>query len=177
MDQCWSDKNAKVEIMYFKEKKKSDFVSDNTHFDHALNVNNPGCDRKHIHVTCAIIEYEGRVLATQRSATMSMPHKWEFPGGKIEPGETAEECLCRELQEEIGIKACIGRSLPASTHQYPTFTITLHPFVCTIEEREIILHEHAALTWLQPSELPSLDWAEADVAVVAAYISESGRII
>jgi len=108
---------------------------------------------------------------------MSMPHKWEFPGGKIDSGETAEECLRRELQEEIGIQARIGRSLPASTHQYPTFTITLHPFVCIIEEGEIVLHEHAALLWLQPSELHSLDWAEADVSVVAAYVSESDRAL
>lgn len=131
--------------------------------------------KKHIHVTCAIIEREGLVLATKRSAAMSMPNKWEFPGGKIDPGETAEECLRRELYEELGIVARIGRSLPTSTHQYPTFTITLHPFVCTIEEGDIVLHEHAALLWLQPGELHSLDWAEADVPVVSAYVSESGR--
>ena len=130
--------------------------------------------KKHIHVTCAIIEHEGRVLATQRSSTMSMPHKWEFPGGKIDPGETAEECLCRELWEEIGIEARIGRSLPASTHEYSTFTITLHPFVCTIEEGEIVLHEHAALLWLLPSQLHTLDWAEADIPVLAAYLSTNG---
>lgn len=130
--------------------------------------------KKHIHVTCAIIERAGRVLATQRSAAMSMPHKWKFPGGKIDPGETAEECLRRELLEEIGIQARIGRSLPASTHQYPTFTITLHPFVCTIEEGEIVLHEHEALLWLEPGELLCLDWAEADIPVLAAYLSANG---
>lgn len=130
--------------------------------------------KMHIHVTCAIIERAGRVLATQRSAAMSMPHKWEFPGGKIDPGETAEECLRRELLEEIGIKARIGRSLPASTHQYPAFTITLHPFVCTIEEGEIVLHEHEALLWLEPGELLCLDWAEADIPVLAAYLSSNG---
>lgn len=131
--------------------------------------------RKHIYVTCAIIERAGRVLATQRSAAMSMPHKWELPGGKIDPGETPEECLRRELLEEIGIQARIGRSLPASTHQYPTFTITLHPFVCTIEEGEIVLHEHEALLWLEPGELLCLDWAEADIPVLAAYLSTNGE--
>lgn len=130
--------------------------------------------KKHIHVTCAIIERAGRVLATQRSAAMSMPHKWEFPGGKIDPGETAEECLRRELLEEIGIQARIGRSLPASTHQYPTFTITLHPFICTIEEGEIVLHEHEALLWLEPGELLCLDWAEADIPVLEAYLATNG---
>jgi len=136
--------------------------------------NNSQTVKKHIHVTCAIIEREGRVLATQRSAAMSMPHKWEFPGGKIDPGETAEECLRRELLEEIGIQACIGRSLPASTHHYPTFTITLYPFVCTIEEGEIYLHEHAALLWLPPSQLHTLDWAEADIPVLVSYLSTNG---
>lgn len=136
--------------------------------------NNPKTTKKHISVTCAIIERDGRVLATQRSATMSMPHKWEFPGGKIDPGETAEECLRRELREEIGIAARIRRCLPASTYQYPTFTITLHPFVCAIEEGDIVLHEHEALVWLKPNELRSLDWAEADVPVVEAYVSASG---
>lgn len=130
--------------------------------------------KKHIHVTCAIIERAGRVLATQRSAAMSMPHKWEFPGGKIDPGETPEECLRRELLEEIGIQARIGRSLPASTHQYPTFTITLHPFICTIEEGEIVLHEHEALLWLEPGELLCLDWAEADIPVLEAYLATNG---
>lgn len=130
--------------------------------------------RKHIHVTCAIIERDGLVLATQRSAAMSMPHKWEFPGGKIDPGETAEECLRRELLEEIGIQARIGRSLPASTHQYPTFTITLHPFICTIEEGEIVLHEHEALLWLEPGELLCLNWAEADIPVLEAYLATNG---
>ena len=130
--------------------------------------------KKHIHVTCGIIERKGHVLATQRSAAMSMPHKWEFPGGKIDPGETAEECLRRELLEEIGIQARIERSLPASTHRYPTFTITLYPFVCTIEEGEIFLHEHAALLWLPPSQMHTLDWAEADVPVLAAYLATNG---
>ncbi len=136
--------------------------------------NNSQFAKKHIHVTCAIIERGGRVLATQRSAAMSMPHKWEFPGGKIDPGETAEECLRRELLEEIGIQARIGRSLPTSTHQYPTFTITLYPFVCTIEEGEIFLHEHAALLWLPPNQLHTLDWAEADIPVLGAYLATNG---
>ncbi|CAG1016859.1 dihydroneopterin triphosphate diphosphatase [Anaerolineales bacterium] len=128
---------------------------------------------KHIHVTCAIIERDGLVLVAQRSATMSLPLKWEFPGGKIDPGETPEECLRRELVEEMGIHVHVGKSLPASMHQYPTFAVTLYPFVCTIESGEIILHEHAAVTWLPPNELHTLDWAEADVPVIESYLTES----
>lgn len=124
---------------------------------------------KHLHVTCAIIERDGLVLAAQRSTAMSLPLKWEFPGGKIDPGESPEECLRRELVEEMGIHVSVGKSLPLSTHHYPTFTVTLHPFVCSIQSGEIVLYEHAAVTWLSPEELHALDWAEADVPVIESY--------
>jgi len=124
---------------------------------------------KHIHVTCAIIERDGLVLAAQRGAVMNMPLKWEFPGGKIDPGESAEQCLQRELVEEMGIQVQIGRSLLVHTHHYPSFTVTLYPYVCAILSGEIVLHEHAAVVWLSPDELHTLDWAEADLPVIAAY--------
>jgi 8-oxo-dGTP diphosphatase len=129
---------------------------------------------RHIHVACAIIEHDGGVLAAQRSAHMNLPLKWEFPGGKIDPGESAEECLRRELTEEMGIRVAMGRRLPASTHHYPTFTVTLHPFVCTIEAGEIVLHEHAAIVCLPLEELYSLDWAEADLPVIDEYLRQGG---
>ena len=127
---------------------------------------------KHIHVTCAIIERDGLVLAAQRSATMSLPLKWEFPGGKIDPGESPDQCLRRELVEEMGISVNIGSVLSPKTHMYPTFTVTLYPFVCDIESGNITLHEHAAITWLPPQEMYSLDWAEADIPVIESYLSE-----
>jgi 8-oxo-dGTP diphosphatase len=128
---------------------------------------------KHIHVTCAIIEREGLVLAAQRSASASMPLKWEFPGGKIDSGETPEECLRRELVEELGICVGIKRALPACTHRYPAFAITLYPFVCSIASGEIVLHDHEAVRWLTPDELPSLDWSEADVPVLDRYLKDA----
>jgi 8-oxo-dGTP diphosphatase len=127
-------------------------------------------EMKHLHVTCAIIERDGLVLAAQRSDKMSMPPKWEFPGGKIDPGESPEECLRRELIEELSIQVGIEKSLPVSTHQYPMFAITLHPFICSLKTKEIILHEHADLAWLPPGELYSLDWAEADLPIVDSYL-------
>lgn len=127
---------------------------------------------KHIHVACAIIERDGLVLATQRSAAMNLPLKWEFPGGKIDPGETAAEGLRREIREELAVEVRVGQSLPASSHHYPAFTVTLYPFVCTIEVGELILHEHAALSWLPAENLSSLDWAEADLPVIECYRSE-----
>jgi 8-oxo-dGTP diphosphatase len=126
---------------------------------------------KHLQVACAIIERDGLVLAAQRSAAMSLALKWEFPGGKIHVGETAAECLRRELVEEMGIQVCVGKSLPASTHSYPTFTVTLQPFICAITSGEIILHEHAEILWLPPERLHSLDWAEADFPVIESYLA------
>ena len=130
-----------------------------------MNEENPN----HVHVTCAIIERDGLVLAAQRSRFMRMPLKWEFPGGKIEPGEGPEACLHRELLEEMGIRVAVKRVMPPSTHRYPAFTITLHPFVCEILSGEMTLNEHRAVAWLKPEELPALNWVEADLAVVAAY--------
>ncbi|OGW35756.1 MAG: NUDIX hydrolase [Nitrospirae bacterium GWD2_57_9] len=122
-----------------------------------------------IHVACAIIEQNGRVLAAQRSATMTMPLKWEFPGGKINPGETPGECLQREVREELGIEIEVGAPLRPATHRYPEFTVTLYPFISRVLSGEIVLHEHAALAWLLPEELPDLDWAEADRPILEEY--------
>jgi len=124
---------------------------------------------KYMRVACAIIERNGLVLAAQRSAAMSMPLKWEFPGGKIKPDESPEKCLCRELAEELDVKIAIEQPLAPTTHEYPAATVTLYPFVCSIVAGEIKLNEHAAITWLSPSALFALDWAEADLPVLAAY--------
>jgi 8-oxo-dGTP diphosphatase len=128
-------------------------------------------------VTCGIIERDGRVLCTRRSETMSLPLKWEFPGGKIHEGELPEECLRRELFEELGLEAAVGRPLCPVTHAYPNLSITLYPFLCRIApDATVTLHEHDRAVWLEPGELPSLDWAEADVGVVEAYLQDLRRM-
>lgn len=126
--------------------------------------------RPHIRVACAVIERDGRVLAAQRGPNMSLPLKWEFPGGKIDPGETPEECLRRELVEELGVEITVGQPLPATTHAYRSFTVTLYPFVCSIRSGHMTLHEHLAVAWLPPGDLNSLDWAEADGPILASYL-------
>lgn len=124
---------------------------------------------KHLQVACAVIEDKGRVLATQRSQSMSLPLKWEFPGGKIHDGELPDNCLRRELLEELGIEVVIERPLPLTTHHYQTFIVTLHPFLCSIVRGEITLYEHTASRWLRPDELSALDWADADWPLVEIY--------
>lgn len=127
----------------------------------------------HIHVACAIIKKDGLILATQRSASMSLPLKWEFPGGKLEAGESPEICLQRELLEELGITVRVGERLEPITHQYPTFTVTLYPFLCDGLQGSMVLHEHSASCWLAPHELPTLDWAEADWPIITLLAHQS----
>jgi len=103
---------------------------------------------------------------------MAMPLKWEFPGGKIDHGESREECLRRELFEELGIRVNVGKGLSPATHDYPAFMVTLYPFICSIASGEIVLHEHAAVAWIHPEQLHILDWAEADLPVIGSYLAE-----
>lgn len=120
-----------------------------------------------IDVSCAIIaDQNGKILVTQRSASMSLPLKWEFPGGKVELGETAAESLIREMKEELELRIEIIQQLSPNTHQYGSKVIRLIPFICRITDGVISLKEHIAYQWLNPNELLDLDWAEADVAVV-----------
>lgn len=125
---------------------------------------------KHILVACAIIENEGKVLAAQRSELMSLPLKWEFPGGKIRTDESPEECLKRELVEEMDVRVAVGFPLVPVTHQYSAFTVTLYPFLCTIPSGEIKLNEHTNIVWLKAEDLHKLDWAEADLPVIKNYL-------
>mgnify|MGYP000961151768 FL=1 len=97
-------------------------------------------------------------------------HKWEFPGGKIRTGESREDGLLREIMEELAIAVSIRRALQPYTHDYGDVTVTLYPFVCVIKEGEPVCREHSAIVWLDPKDLPSLDWAEADIPVVRAYL-------
>ena len=108
---------------------------------------------RHLHVACALIEQDGLLLAAQRSARTSIPLKWEFPGGKIEVGESPQDCLHRELWEELEVSVVIGRALFPSTHRYEDFTVTLYPFVCALTTAEIVLREHEEIRWLAPGEL------------------------
>jgi 8-oxo-dGTP diphosphatase len=122
-----------------------------------------------VRVPCAIIERGGKVLAAQRSAGGSLAMKWEFPGGKLEVGETEEEALVREIREELSVEIRIGERLPITDRDDIWRTIRLIPFVCELATEEIILTEHEQVLWLMPNELAELDWAEADRNVLLNY--------
>ena len=101
---------------------------------------------------------------------MSQPLKWEFPGGKVEVDETAEECLIREIHEELGILIEIKDKLDNNVHEYSnTLTINLMPYICQIQTGEITLKEHRQAKWMSKTQLLLLDWADADVPIAKNY--------
>ncbi|MFK7971096.1 MAG: (deoxy)nucleoside triphosphate pyrophosphohydrolase [Bacteroidia bacterium] len=117
-------------------------------------------------VTCAIIEKDGKVLVAQRKATQKFGGKWEFPGGKLDPGESYETCIKRELREEMDVGIEILEQLPEA----PIGTIgKLIPFRCKIRSGEIKLLDHQAMKWLLPTELAGVDFTEADIPVAKRY--------
>ena len=124
--------------------------------------------RKHYNVVAAVIEVDGKVLCMQRGVTRYpyTSHLWEFPGGKIEPGETPEQALHRELLEEMELDVQVHEMLATVTHDYPDFSITLAAYRCTACTRDFVMREHAWLTW---KELPSLDWCAADARLVELF--------
>jgi 8-oxo-dGTP diphosphatase len=97
---------------------------------------------------------------------MHHPMKWEFPGGKVEPGETEEECIKRELAEELQMNIHILTRLPSFYHTYPDFSIELIPFLCQLLEGGHTALEHNSTGWFSLPELLTLDWAEADKALM-----------
>jgi 8-oxo-dGTP diphosphatase len=119
-------------------------------------------------VACALIVREGLVLCTQRGPGMSLPFQWEFPGGKVEAGETAEACIVREISEELSLGVRVVERGPSVFHPFREGEVLeLIPFVCEWVGGEMRLSEHVAARWCGVGELGELDWAEADLGVVA----------
>ena len=123
-----------------------------------------------INVTCGIILKDSKVLVTQRSEKMQLALKWEFPGGKIEANETDEQCLHRELKEELGIEILILYKMESKPFHYDKFSINLIPFVANYISGEIMLHEHKDFKWLTKEEMIGLDWASADIPVLESFL-------
>jgi len=118
-----------------------------------------------IRVVCGVIFNEGRILLCRRKPEKSLGGYWEFPGGKIEVGETEEESLYRELQEELGIKVEIERYFMSVVHNYDAFTIELIAYVCTTEQSSCILTDHDEYKWVNKSELLNWELAPADIPI------------
>ena len=123
-----------------------------------------------LRVTCVIIEQDGLILAAQRRPGMDLAGQWEFPGGKVQPGETDEACLIREIGEELRVPIALRYRLPERIHCYPGKTICLVPFVGHLIRGQPTLTVHQRIDWFTVAELPTLNWCAADVLVVADYI-------
>lgn len=124
-------------------------------------------------VVCAVIERNGLILLAQRPPNKLLPLKWEFAGGKVEPGEAPAAAIVREIREELGCDIVISRPLPAFIHDYKTVVIEMIPFICTLTaaSSEPHPHEHVALAWVKPAELTTYDLAAADLPVVIQLTS------
>ncbi|WP_343558954.1 (deoxy)nucleoside triphosphate pyrophosphohydrolase [Sphingobacterium sp.] len=129
-----------------------------------------------LQVTCAIIEHANKILICQRSASMKLPLKWEFPGGKIETGESKEECLRREIKEELHIDINIHSALTMVEHHYADFSLRLYPFVCSLKSGEVKALEHAQAIWVDAAQLRNYDWAEADLPIVEEYLNKKASL-
>jgi 8-oxo-dGTP diphosphatase len=116
-------------------------------------------------VTAAIIERDGCVLLARRAASEPLGGYWEFPGGKLEPGESESECLARELHEELGVAAAVGTFVAESEYTYDKGTIRLVAYRCDIGDQELVLSAHDRAEWVQPEELTGYDLLPADVPI------------
>ena len=123
---------------------------------------------KTVNVVAAIIQDGDRIFATQRGYG-EFKDGWEFPGGKIELGETPQQALKREIEEELDTEITVGDLLTVVEYDYPTFHLSMQCFLCTIESGNLTLKEHEAARWLTREQLDSVAWLPADVEVVEAY--------
>ncbi|QNK90377.1 (deoxy)nucleoside triphosphate pyrophosphohydrolase [Sporosarcina sp. resist] len=123
--------------------------------------------KKIVHVVGAIIENEtGKILCALRGPEMTLPNFWEFPGGKIEEGETKEEALKREVQEELGCTIEVFDQIEDTTYEYEKFIVRLETFMSKVISGTPMLSEHAEIRWVSREELPSLNWAPADIPAI-----------
>lgn len=120
---------------------------------------------KNIEVVAAIIIKDRQVFATKRGYGQWQGW-WEFPGGKIEPGESPAEALKREIKEELDAEIEVGKLLETVEWDYPDFHLTMHCFICSLESESMHLNEHEASAWLSKDTLDSVQWLPADVILL-----------
>ena len=124
--------------------------------------------KKEVEVAAAIIEHNGKILCVQRGENKLdyISKKYEFPGGKIEDGETKIQTVVREIQEELHMDISANKEFLTVRHEYPDFFLTMHSFLCSCIDPSLHLTEHIDYKWLSTSELNSLDWAAADIPIM-----------
>ena len=128
---------------------------------------------KKIEVVAGVIFCKDEILCVQRKKNKLhyISEKFEFPGGKIEPGESKEEALHRELLEELNLSMKIKSFFMTVAHEYHDFELIMHTYICEVESKELKLNEHIDKKWLKVNELDQLDWAGADIPIVEKLVS------
>lgn len=128
---------------------------------------------KKVEVVAAVIFHNNKILCVQRGDNKYnyIAFKYEFPGGKVELGETNEAAIKREILEELNLDISIDSQFVTVNHEYPDFILTMHSFICSCGNPHIELSEHVAYKWLDKTELKALDWAAADVPIVEKLIA------
>ena len=123
---------------------------------------------KSFDVVAAVIIVDQKILCVQRGKGNHtyLAYKYEFPGGKVEPGETEEHAIIREIKEELDLEISVEKKFLTVQHAYPDITITLHSFLCSCENPTLTLTEHLNYKWLSIGELRELEWAAADEPIV-----------
>lgn len=121
---------------------------------------------KAIDVAAALIFHEGKLLISQRRPDDHLPNLWEFPGGKVEPGETFESCLAREIREELGVEIAVGRLVEDLIHAYPEKTVRLRFYQCRMVSGSPEAIHVQAIRWISREELTQIDFPEADAQLI-----------
>ena len=125
-------------------------------------------------VVAAIIRKDDKIFATQRGYG-DFKDGWEFPGGKVEPGETPEAALKREIREELSTEISVDSFVCTVDYDYPQFHLTMHCYYCSLLDEDLRLNEHEAARWLTKEQLDSVDWLPADLEVVEDIRSKGGE--
>lgn len=128
--------------------------------------------KKQIRVVGAVVMRDGTVLSAQRSPQMSLSGFWEFPGGKVEPGETPQDALAREMREELLCTVAIGDHVETTAYEYEFGVVTLTTFYATLIDGEPKLTEHSEIRWIPVADLRDVEWAPADLPTVERVIRE-----
>ena len=133
----------------------------------------PAAPRARKLVVAALIEDRGKILVSRRRADQSMPLYWEFPGGKVEPGEAPVDALAREVREELGCAVAVGRIYEVVFHAYPEFDLYMLVYRCRITDGEPRAVEVAEIAWLEPRRLPEIELLPADLPLARRLADEA----
>ena len=126
---------------------------------------------KQIEVVAAIIAADDKIFSTQRGYG-EFKDQWEFPGGKMEPGESREDALIREIKEELDTTISVDKFITTVHYDYETFHLTMHCFLCSVVEGDLVLKEHESAKWLDKETVYQVQWLPADKVIIPQVIAE-----